>query len=730
MKAFATGEVITLTEVNDGVFSAGIMGDGFAILPENNVIYSPVNGTITVMMQESRHACGLQLENGAEILLHVGLDTVAMNGDGFEYLVKEGQKVSVGTPLIKFDKEKIKAAGYVDTTVCVITEPGKMENVKFVTGVHAVAKETTVATAEQRKMMTDFRKSTVYQIYPRSFYDTDGDGFGDLKGVTAKLDYIKELGVDYIWMTPFFVSPQYDNGYDVEDYYNIDPRYGTMEDFEELSREAEKRGIKLMLDMVFNHTSSNHEWFQKALAGDEKYKNFYIFKKGKADGSAPTNWESKFGGNAWEYVPEMDEYYLHLFHVKQPDLNWDNPEVREEVKKIVRFWMEKGVKGFRFDVVNLISKDKYEDDFEGDGRRFYTDGPNIHKYLKELNEGSFGQDAEIITVGEMSSTSMENCFGYAGEDSNELSMVFSFHHLKVDFMGNEKWVLVPTDFMKLKKIIFEWQTGMAENNAWNAVFWCNHDQPRPVSRFGDEGKYWRKSAKMLATIIHGLRGTPYIYQGEEIGMTNTDFTRIDQFKDVESLNHYEILQQKGLSKEDALRIIQIHSRDNGRTPMQWNGENHGGFTTGTPWIGVNENYSKVNVQSQIHDETSIFNYYKTLVATRKEYDIIAYGDIKPVDAKHPSVFAYERTYGDEKLLVVCNFYKNEVEWNSLRELDGYEVILGNYQDQMIKDEKITLRPYEAMMLYKKSQSYSKSGAVQMLNLNCTVFFKIENYDFK
>ena len=549
--------------------------------------------------------------------------------------------------------------------------------------------------------MTDFRKSTVYQIYPRSFYDTNGDGFGDLKGVTAKLDYIKELGVDYIWMTPFFVSPQYDNGYDVEDYYNIDPRYGTMEDFEELSREAEKRGIKLMLDMVFNHTSSHHEWFQKALAGDEKYKNFYIFKKGKEDGSAPTNWESKFGGNAWEYVPEMDEYYLHLFHVKQPDLNWDNPEVREEVKKVVRFWMDKGVKGFRFDVVNLISKDKYEDDYEGDGRRFYTDGPNIHTYLKELNEGSFGQDAEIITVGEMSSTSMENCFGYAGADSNELSMVFSFHHLKVDFMGNEKWVLVPTDFQKLKKIIFEWQTGMAENHAWNAVFWCNHDQPRPVSRFGDDEVYWKESAKMLGTIVHGLRGTPYIYQGEEIGMTNTDFTKIEQFRDVESLNHYDILQQKGLSKEDALRIIQIHSRDNGRTPMQWNEEVHSGFTTAKPWIGVNGNYTKVNAESQIQDETSIFNYYKKLVALRKEYDVIAFGDIKPLDAKHPSVFAYERTYGDESLLVVCNFYKKEIEWNSGRDLEGYKVILGNYEEQFVEDGEITLRPYEAMMLYNR-----------------------------
>ena len=549
--------------------------------------------------------------------------------------------------------------------------------------------------------MTDFRKSTVYQIYPRSFYDTNGDGFGDLRGVTAKLDYIKELGVDYIWMTPFFVSPQYDNGYDVEDYYNIDPRYGTMEDFEELSREAEKRGIKLMLDMVFNHTSANHEWFQKALAGDEKYKNFYIFKKGKEDGSAPTNWESKFGGNAWEYVPEMDEYYLHLFHVKQPDLNWDNPEVREEVKKIVRFWMEKGVKGFRFDVVNLISKDKYEDDYEGDGRRFYTDGPNIHKYLKELNEGSFGQNPEIITVGEMSSTSMENCFGYAGADSNELSMVFSFHHLKVDFMGNEKWVLVPVDFMKLKNILFDWQVGMSENNAWNAVFWCNHDQPRPVSRFGDDEMYWKESAKMLATLVHGLRGTPYIYQGEEIGMTNTDFTSIDQFKDVESLNYYEILQQKGLSKEDALRIIQIHSRDNGRTPIQWNGEKHGGFTTGTPWIEVNNNYTKVNAESQLQDETSIFNYYKKLVQLRKEVDVIAYGDIKPLDATHPSVFAYERTYENEKMIVVCNFYKNEVVWDSKMDLSGYETLLSNYSEQNVENGKITLKPYEAVMLHHK-----------------------------
>lgn len=549
--------------------------------------------------------------------------------------------------------------------------------------------------------MADFKKSTVYQIYPKSFYDSDGDGLGDLRGVIHKLDYIKELGVDYIWMTPFFVSPQNDNGYDVEDYYNIDPRYGTMEDFQELAREAEKRGIKLMLDMVFNHTSSRHEWFQKALAGDEKYKNFYIFKKGQGEGVPPTNWESKFGGNAWEYVPEMDEYYLHLFHVTQPDLNWDNEEVRREVQKVIRFWMGKGVKGFRFDVVNLISKSVYEDDFEGDGRRFYTDGPNIHKYLKELNEQSFGQDAEIITVGEMSSTSMENCFEYAGEDSHELSMVFSFHHLKVDFMGNEKWVLVPADFQKLKKILFDWQTGMADHRAWNAVFWCNHDQPRVVSRFGDEEKYWKESAKMLATMIHCMRGTPYIYQGEEIGMTNTDFTDISQFKDVESLNHYEILQQKGLSAKDALRIIQIHSRDNGRTPMQWNGEVNGGFTTGTPWIGVNGNSSRINAESQVGDADSIFQYYKKLVAMRKEYDVIAYGDITPLDEKHPSVVAYERSYEDEKMVVVCNFYKSETDWNSGVDFSGYRVIAGNYTSQQVENGVIHLKPYESVVLYRK-----------------------------
>lgn len=488
-------------------------------------------------------------------------------------------------------------------------------------------------------MMTDFRKSVVYQIYPKSFCDSNGDGLGDLRGVTEKLDYIKELGADYIWLTPFYISPQKDNGYDIADYYHVDPRYGTMEDFEELAKEAQKRGIRLMLDMVFNHTSDQNEWFQKALKGDPKYRNYYIFKKGKEPGVPPTNWQSKFGGSAWEYLEETDEYYLHLFDVSQPDLNWENPEVRREVQNIVKFWIGKGAKGFRFDVVNLISKGAYEDDYEGDGRRFYTDGPRVHEYLQELNAATFGTDAEIITVGEMSSTSLENCYRYAGEDGKELSMVFSFHHLKVDFMGNEKWVMVPFDFQKLKDIIFDWQVRMAEHKAWNAVFWCNHDQPRVVSRFGNTKKYWKESAKMLGTVIHCLRGTPYIYQGEELGMTNPGFTKIDQYKDVESLNHFRILQEKGLTEENAYQILQIHSRDNSRTPMQWDETKNAGFTAGTPWIEVTGNHTYINAKAEMEDSDSIFEHYKRLVQLRKEYDVIAYGEVEPLDQKNPSVLA-------------------------------------------------------------------------------------------
>lgn len=554
-------------------------------------------------------------------------------------------------------------------------------------------------------MNKDFRKSTVYQIYPKSFCDTNKDGLGDLRGVIEKLDYIKELGVDYIWLTPFFVSPQNDNGYDVADYYNIDPRYGTMEDVEELIAEADKRGMGLMFDMVFNHVSTDHEWFKKAMEGDPYYKDFFYFRKGKPDGSAPTNWVSKFGGSAWEYVEKFDEYYLHLFDVTQADLNWENENVRREVQNIVKFWMEKGVKGFRFDVINLISKAGFEDDPDGDGRKFYTDGPKIHQYLKGLNANSFGQDPQIVTVGEMSSTTMENCFQYAGADTGELTMVFSFHHLKVDFMGNEKWVLVPADFQKLKDIMFDWQVNMEAHDAWNAVFWCNHDQPRVVSRFGDEGKYWKESAKMLGTIAHCLRGTPYVYQGEEIGMTNTDFTDISQFRDVESLNNYRILQDKGMSPSDALRIIQVHSRDNGRTPMQWDDSKYAGFTAedsaAEPWIAVNSNHTKVNAADQLKDEDSIFHYYQKLIAMRKELDVIAYGDIEPLDQKNPSVFAYRRTYEGHEMIVAANFYGRDYEWKNAPELEGFEKILGNYDETKVTAEgAMKMKPYEAAVYYK------------------------------
>ena len=546
--------------------------------------------------------------------------------------------------------------------------------------------------------MNDFKKKVVYQIYPKSFKDTNGTGTGDLKGVIEKLDYLQALGVDYIWLTPFYVSPQNDNGYDVADYYNIDPSYGTMEDVENLIAEAKKRNIYLMMDMVFNHVSTEHIWFKKAMAGEEKYLNYFFFKQGKANNQPPTNWNSKFGGPAWEYVEKFDKWYLHLFDKTQADLNWENPEVREEVKNIVRFWMEKGVKGFRFDVINLISKAGFEDDFsvDGDGRSFYTDGPRIHEFLQELARHSFAKDKDIITVGEMSSTTMENCYKYAGEKTGELSMVFTFHHLKVDFMGNEKWVLVPTDFMKLKQLIFDWQINMEKNNAWNAVFWCNHDQPRVISRFGSDDKYHKESGKMLATLIHCLRGTPYIYQGEEIGMTNPHFKSIEQYRDVESLNHYQILQDKGMTKEQALMILDVHSRDNSRTPMQWDDSINAGFTTGTPWIQTADNYTEINVKNSLEDKDSIFYYYQKLIQLRKNYDVIAYGDIKPLLREDKRVFAYERNYKGQKLIVICNFYPTTYEIELPYDLSNYKCILNNYKNE-VKAKKIALKPYETLV---------------------------------
>ena len=545
--------------------------------------------------------------------------------------------------------------------------------------------------------MVELGGKVVYQIYPKSFQDTDGDGFGDLRGVIEHLDYLAELGVDYLWITPFFTSPQYDNGYDIADYRNIDPRYGTMEDFDELVREAAKRGMYLMMDMVLNHTSTKHEWFQKALKGDPKYRNYYIFKKGK-NGLPPTNWVSKFGGNAWSYLPETDEYYLHLFHVTQADLNWENPEVRQDIYDTVNFWLEKGVKGLRFDVINLISKpDVYEDDLEGDGHRSYTDGPKIHQYLQELNENTFGKYDDVVTVGEMSSTTLENSIRYSNPESNELSMIFSFHHLKVDYPSGNKWEIEPFRFHDLKKHLFTWQEEMEKGGGWNALFWCNHDQPRIVSRIGNEKEYRVKSAKCLATAIHGLKGTPYIYQGEEIGMTNAGYTSIDEYMDIESLNYYNILKLQGKSEEEVIRILGAKSRDNSRTPMQWDASENAGFTKGTPWLKVCDRYKEINTESR-HEPDSVFQYYKELVKLRKELPVIQKGAVTPLLREDKEILAYKREYQGKELYVFCNFFDGEVKVPySIPE--DCKSILSNYGEE-ISPRELVLRPYEAVMFLR------------------------------
>ncbi len=541
-----------------------------------------------------------------------------------------------------------------------------------------------------------FSDKVVYQVYPKSFFDTNGDGLGDIRGIIAKLDYIKSLGVDYIWSTPFFVSPMNDNGYDVANYCEIDPSFGTMADVEELIAEADKRGIGLMFDMVFNHTSTSHEWFRRALKGEEKYLNYYIFKDGTPD-QPPTNWVSKFGGNAWEYVPHLKKWYLHLFDVSQADLNWENPEVREELKNVLRFWKKKGVKGFRFDVVNLISKPaEFIDDDKGDGRKFYTDGRHIHEFLKELVKDS--EIGEMITVGEMSSTSLKNCIKYSNPAEKELSMVFNFHHLKVDYKDGDKWSLMPADISALKKIFEEWQVGMSKNNGWNAVFWCNHDQPRAISRFGDDENFHDESAKMLAATIHLMRGTPYIYQGEELGMTNAKFNSIEYYRDVESLNYYKILLSQGKSEVEALKILGEHSRDNSRTPMQWSAEKFAGFSAVEPWISAPENFKKFNVEVEEKDENSVLNFYRELVKIRKEKKIIQDGDINFFERKNNDVIAYRRTLDENELLVICNFRDKEIslQEKTLSEYSSdYKKILGNYSGLAEN-----LRPYEVAVFEK------------------------------
>lgn len=506
----------------------------------------------------------------------------------------------------------------------------------------------------------DWKKSVVYQIYPKSFNDTTGNGEGDLKGIIEKLDYIQYLGVDYIWLTPVYESPMNDNGYDISNYLKINERFGTLEDFETLISEAHKRDLKVMIDIVINHTSTEHEWFKEAIhSKDNPYRDYYFFKPSQ-DGP-PTNWESKFGGNAWQYDEKTDEYYLHLFDVTQADLNWDNQAVRQALYDVVNHWIEFGVDGFRFDVINLISKGEFKDSPKI-GKEFYTDGPHVHEYLHELNRHTFG-DKDMMTVGEMSSTTIDNCIKYTKSDRQELSSVFNFHHLKVDYVDGEKWSNAKLDFLKLKEILMDWQVGIYEGGGWNAIFWCNHDQPRVVSRFGDDSTEENRqaSAKMLAIALHMLQGTPYIYQGEEIGMTDPRFDSIQQYRDVESRNAYDNLKQQGIDESEILTILGQKSRDNSRTPIQWTSGEQAGFTTGTPWIDIPNNAQYINVEAAIEDKTSVLHTYRELIRLRHEHDIITYGDIEPLYMEHPQLFMYRRNYDGQTWLVVANFSEEVVK---------------------------------------------------------------------
>lgn len=534
----------------------------------------------------------------------------------------------------------------------------------------------------------------VYQIYPKSFNDSNGDGFGDLPGIIEKLPYLKKLGVDILWLNPFYVSPQNDNGYDIADYRAIDPRFGTMEDFEELARQAKELGMGIMLDMVLNHTSTEHEWFQKALAGDEKYQAYYYIREPKEDGSLPTNWQSKFGGPAWQPFGNTGKFYMNLYDKTQADLDWHNPEVRKELYDVVNFWRKKGASGFRFDVINVIGKAELLVDSlnEQQEKGLYTDTPIVHDYLQEMNQASFGQDPNIVTVGEMSSTTIDNCILYTRPDRHELSMTFSFHHLKVDYKDGDKWQNQAMDFAELKRILNDWQVGMDQGGGGNAVFWNNHDQPRALTRFTNDKEYRVESAKMLAQTIHMMKGVPYIYMGEEIGMTDPGFTSMDQYKDIESINAYQMLLDRGLTAEEAFEVIQVKSRDNSRTPIQWDASENAGFTTGQPWLEVANNYQEINVEQELA-QGSIFSYYQELIRLRKELAIIQEGSYQPLLADHPQVLAYKRQLGDQELIVFNNFYGQAT--TVPMEGTNYEYLLGNHGPREA-EQSLELRPYETV----------------------------------
>lgn len=547
-----------------------------------------------------------------------------------------------------------------------------------------------------------WKESVVYQIYPRSFCDSNGDGIGDLRGIISKLDYLERLGVDVLWLSPIYKSPNDDNGYDISDYRDIMNEFGTLEDFDDLLTKAHEHHLKIMLDLVVNHTSDEHKWFMESRSSkDNPYRDYYIWEKGK-DGNPPNNWDSNFSGSAWEYDEKTDMYYLHLFSPKQPDLNWRNEKVREEVYDMMKWWLDKGIDGFRMDVINMISKVKGYPDGKpipgsqyGDRLPYVMNGPHVHEYLQEMNHRVLSK-YDLITVGEAPCTSVEDAQKYTGFDRDELNMVFTFEHMDVDGDNGFKWTDKKPDLVELKRVFSKWQTGL-DGVGWNSLYLNNHDQPRMVSRFGDDGKYWKESAKMLAICLHMMQGTPYIYQGEEIGMKNIKLRSIEECNDIEAINAYKEYTSDGrISPEDMMRYINKKGRDNARTPMQWNDTPNAGFTTGNPWFTVNPNYKEVNVAEQEKDPDSILNFYKRLIQVRKEYPIIVYGSYKLLYPDHKTAFVYERMLENEKLFVACNFSAEELEVEVPEEFvqNDAELLISNYPEVKIS-EKLLLRPYEA-----------------------------------
>lgn len=551
-----------------------------------------------------------------------------------------------------------------------------------------------------------WKESVVYQIYPRSFCDSNGDGIGDLNGITGKLDYLKELGIDVIWLSPVYKSPNDDNGYDISDYQAIMDEFGTMEDFDRMLATAHEKGIKIMMDLVVNHTSDEHKWFiESRKSTDNPYRDYYIWRPAKEDGSLPNNWGSCFSGPAWEYDKTTDMYFLHLFSKKQPDLNWDNPAVRQDVFDMMNWWLKKGVDGFRMDVISLISKEPGLPDKEPGINGYATfnvsaNGPHVHEYLQEMRQKALN-NADTITVGECSGVTLEEAKKYARSDEKELNMVFQFEHMDVDSDEKAgKWTTRKMDLRNLKKILTRWQKGL-QDIAWNSLYWENHDQPRSVSRFGNDSDEYREiSAKMLATCIHMMQGTPYVYQGEELGMTNCPFNTLDNFRDLESINAFHELTEQGkMTEEDMMAAIGYKGRDNARTPMQWDDSAYAGFSTANPWIMVNPNYTKINAKDQVNREDSVFKYYQKLIKLRHESELIVYGTYDLILDDDKDIYAYIRTLGDEKLIVYCNFSENTREVELPEEFTNGKVLISNYSDAKA-NQKITLRPYEAIVIQK------------------------------